>query len=312
MQAVKPVIVLFSAVSMLAATTTVPAAGKTPPVFTGPTAEMVDTSHGLGIPFGGIGTGFSVFGKYGFVDVLFDGRHLNSDRGGDWRVTRAPKAKPTFAWQLSEGDKDIVLQESGLDWLPNAQTVDQVRAYADLPKGHFVFEKAGLDLGLVMTAFSPMAPHDLANSTIPVQVFDLTLENKSAKKRTLKLGIVHRDTLQVRGKKAALESTNGATVFACDGGTADAHGVSITLKLAPGKRQTVRFYVAWYYPAFTSTSSAMRQPYRRYYTRRFKNAEEIIHLAMKSVSRICPRTSPCRRDMFAFFFRSGIMRPPRP
>ena len=61
-----------------------------PQVFSGPTPEMVDVSHGLGIPFGGIGTGFSVFGKYGFVDVYFDGRHLNS---GDWRITRAPDRK---------------------------------------------------------------------------------------------------------------------------------------------------------------------------------------------------------------------------
>jgi hypothetical protein len=50
--------------------------------------------------------------------------------------------------------------------------------------------------------------------------------------------------LQVHGKMAVLESTNGATAFACDGGTADAQGVCVTLKLAPGKRQTVRFYIA--------------------------------------------------------------------
>jgi uncharacterized protein (DUF608 family) len=282
MQAIKPAIVLFSVVSVLVAASIVSAAGKTSPVFTGPTAEMVDTSHGLGIPFGGIGTGCSVFGKYGFVHVLFDGRHLDSDMNGDWRVTRAPKIKPTFAWQLSEGDKTIVLQESGLDWLPTAQTVDQVRAYADLPKGHFVFEKAGWNLGLVMTAFSPMTPHDLANSTLPVQVFDFTVENKSAGARTLQLGLVHRDPLQTHGKMAVLESTNGATAFACDGGTADAQGVSVTLKLAPGKRQTVRFYIAWYYPEFTTTSPVMPQPYRRYYAKRFKNAGAVIDLARKS------------------------------
>lgn len=282
MQLIKPVIVMFWAASLLATTTTVSAAEKTSPAFTGPTDEMVDTSHGLGIPFGGIGTGFSVFGKYGFVDVIFDGRLMDSDPGGDWRVTRAPRAKPTFAFQLSEGDKDIVLQESKLAWLTNAQTVDQVHAYADLPKGHFVFEKAALDLGLVMTAFSPMEPHDLANSTIPVQIFDLTVENKSAKTRTLKLGLVNADPLQAHGKMAVLENDLGSTAFACDGGTADVHGVGMALKLAPGKRQTVRFYIAWYYPKFTTPSPVMRQSYHRYYTKRFQSAEEIIDLAMKS------------------------------
>src|ERR1039458_644612 len=145
-----------------------------PQVFSGPTPEMVDVSHGLGIPFGGIGTGFSVFGKYGFVDVYFDGRHLNS---GDWRITRAPAAKPSFAFQISEGGKSTLLQETSLDWLPNAKPVEKVQAYADLPKGHFVLNKADSKLGLVMTAFSPMLPHDLTNSTIPVQVFDVTVEN---------------------------------------------------------------------------------------------------------------------------------------
>ena len=271
--------VLLPAIFIFATAWHVEALGKGSAVFTGLTAEMVDVSHGPGIPFGGIGTGFSVFGKYGFVDVYFDGRHLNSR---EWRITQAPGVGPAFALQLTEGDKSIVLQETPVAWLTNAQTVDKVRAYADLPKGHFIFEKTGLELGLVMTAFSPMMPHDLASSTIPVQVFDVTVENKGNKTRSFRLSMIHRETLQVRGKKAVLESTNGATAFSCDGGTADAHGVGAPLKLAPGKRQTVRFYIAWNYPAFTPPSPDMREQYRRYYTKRFKNAEQVIDLAIKS------------------------------
>ena len=74
--------------------------------ITVPSPEMVDVTHGPGVPFGGIGTGFSVFGKYGFVDVYFDGRHLN---GGDWHIDRPPKEKPAFAFELTEGDKSLVL-----------------------------------------------------------------------------------------------------------------------------------------------------------------------------------------------------------
>ena len=197
---------------------------------------MVDVSHGLGMPFGGIGTGFSVFGKYGFVDVYFDGRPLN---GRDWRIDQPPTEKPSFAFQLTEGGKSTVLQETPVDWLANAQPVDKVQAYADLPKGHFIFEKAGSDLGLVMTGFSPMVPHDLTNSTIPVQVFDVTVENKANKARAFELSLLHRDALVVRGNKAVLITPNGETAFACDGGAADTHGVSESLKLAPGKRQTI-------------------------------------------------------------------------
>ena len=38
-----------------------------------PTPEMIDVSHGWGVPFGGIGTGYCVFGKYGFLRANFDG-----------------------------------------------------------------------------------------------------------------------------------------------------------------------------------------------------------------------------------------------
>jgi uncharacterized protein (DUF608 family) len=255
------------------------AASGESPVFAAPSPDMVDVSHGPGIPFGGIGTGFSVFGKYGFVDVYFDGRSLNSR---DWRIDRAPKDKPAFAFQLTEGDKSTVLQESAVDWLKDAQPVEKVQAYADLPKGHFVFEKSDANLGLVMTAFSPMVPHDLANSTIPVQVFDVTVENKADKARSLELALLHRDALVVRDTKAVLVTNGGETAFACDGGVPSTHGVSATLKLEPGKRQAVRFYIAWNYPAVKTTSSAARKMYRRYYTRRFQNAEAPIDLAIKS------------------------------
>ncbi len=243
---------------------------------------MVDVSHGPGIPFGGIGTGFSVFGKYGFVDVFFDGRKLDSH---DWQIDRAPKGAPTYAFELSEGDKNIVLQETPVTWLPKAMPVDKVRAYADLPKGHFVFEKKDAYLGMVMTGFSPMVPHDLAESTIPVQVFDITLENKEAKSRSFKLSLLDRDALEVRDGKAVAVSPKGETAFACEDGNATATGVSKSLELAPGERKTIRFYIAWHYPEVKTTSSAATATYKRFYTKRFRNATTIIDLAKQSADK---------------------------
>jgi uncharacterized protein (DUF608 family) len=267
-----------SSLFLVAGCSTQPAANekKEPVAFVAPTPEMVDVSHGPGIPFGGIGTGFSVFGKYGFVDVYFDGRHLDSS---DWRIDRAPKLKPTFAFELTEGGKNTVLQETAVDWLTNAMPVDKVEAYADLPKGHFVFEKADANLGLVMTGFSPMVPHDLTNSTIPVQVFDITVENKADKTRSFKLALLHRDGLEVRDDKAVLVNEKGETAFACDGGVASTNGVTASLKLAPGQMRTIRFYIAWNYPSVKTTSSAARDTYKRYYTKRFKDAGQVIDLA---------------------------------
>lgn len=273
----------FALLSLLLAvscsTRIMPSASNEFKVFIAPTAEMVDVSHGPGVPFGGIGTGFSVFGKYGFIDVYFDGHHLN---GGNWRIDQAPKDKPTFAFELTEGDKNIVLQETSVAWLTNAQPVDKVHAYADLPKGHFVFEKAGSELGLVVSGFSPMVPHDLANSTIPLQVFDVTVENKAERSRFLNLSLLHQEALMVRDGMAVLVNEKGETAFACDGGVAGTNGVSTSLQLAPGKNQTVRFYIAWNYPSLKTTSSAASGTYKRYYTRRFDNATQVIDLAKKS------------------------------
>jgi uncharacterized protein (DUF608 family) len=250
--------------------------------FVAPSPEMVDVSHGPGVPFGGIGTGFSVFGKYGFVDVYFDGRHLN---GNDWRIDVAPEERPTFAFELSEVDKKFVLQETRVDWLAGAQPMDKVRAYADLPKGHFVCEKADANLGLEITAFSPMVPHDLMNSTIPAQIYDVTVQNRGNKTRLFELALLDRDPLIVRDNKAVLIEDKGETAFACDGGAAANSGVSKSFRLGPGKTQNIRFYIAWYYPAVKTTSSAARETYQRYYTRQFHNAEQIIDLAIKSADK---------------------------
>src|ERR1039457_6382060 len=119
---------ILGALSLFFATscTTQPTArsDKNKEVFTAPTPEMVDVSHGPGIPFGGIGTGFSMFGKYGFVDVYFDGRPL---RSSDWRLDRPPQDPPSFAFLLPEGNQSIALQETSVAWQPNAQPVDKVR-----------------------------------------------------------------------------------------------------------------------------------------------------------------------------------------
>jgi hypothetical protein len=62
-------------------------------------ACWVDVSHGLGIPFGGIGTGYLAFGKYGFVKVNFnsnpDPETLAYDGGAPMRHATISVSPPT-------------------------------------------------------------------------------------------------------------------------------------------------------------------------------------------------------------------------
>jgi uncharacterized protein (DUF608 family) len=250
-----------------------------------PTADMVDVTGKLGIPIGGIGSGFSVFGKYGFVEVYFDTQRFNSGQNGDWKVTQAPRRAPDFALQLTEGDTNIVLQETPVAWLTNAAPVDTVHAFAYLPKSYFAFEKTGLDLQINMTAFSPMIPHDLTNSTIPVQIFDITVKNIGTKSRKFSLALVDENMMKVQGKFAVFEDKTGSYAFGSDDGKANSQGVSESLKLGAGKSRTIRFYIGWNYPVVTTASSAMKEKYRHLYAARFSDAMQPIELAKKSADK---------------------------
>src|SRR5215470_1470568 len=100
--------------------------------FAGPTPSMVDVSHGWGIPFGGIGTGYSVFGKYGFVRVNFNNApdHFTYPRDPASRedYTREPATprKADFGFVVREGGSATILSEKPVLWLPTAQPFDKI------------------------------------------------------------------------------------------------------------------------------------------------------------------------------------------
>ena len=246
--------------------------------------DVVDVSHGIGIPFGGIGTGFSVFGKFGFVMDNLDARSVAGyDIMDSTTYTREPADKAAFAFLLQEGEKTIALQENALAWNQKAMPVARVSAYANLPKGYFTFEQPGLDLGLTMTAFSPMVPHDLANSTIPIQIYDLAVENKSAKARTITVQLAQKDPMQVRGNISVVGNNRGEVAFSAREGKSTDQGVGVTLKLKGGESKIARFFIAWYYPTLDNVRVPAGYPAKspkRYYTRDFANAAAVLAKSM--------------------------------
>ncbi|HBP39143.1 MAG TPA: hypothetical protein DD640_10485 [Clostridiales bacterium] len=255
-------------------------------LFWEPTEEMVDVSHGLGIPFGGIGTGYSVFGKFGFVQVNFNStpdaeQTRQYPRGSLWKYDAPASPASDWAFLLSENDRSLLLQERPLVWLPGAVTVDRVRAYAYLPQGHFIFEKPAWQIQLHLAAFSPLIPHDLARSTIPVQVFSLTLRNDSVEKRVFQLKLIHRENLQVAGKTAVWQESDGAVGLACQEGEADGRGAGVSFALAAGEQRTLHFHLAWHYPLFQTPSASSAALYKRYYTAAFPSVSAVLEQAMQ-------------------------------
>jgi len=255
--------------------------------------NWVDVSHSIGIPFGGIGTGYCVFGKYGFIRVNFDStpdkQSFEYPAYGPqkvWDYLAEPEKGPSFGFILTEENREkcLVLQEKPFYWfwkMPG-EPVDRIRSCAYLPKGAFVFEKPDWNLGLSMTAFSPMIPHDLENSTVPVQVYEITLENKSHNPRSFRLQLANRDPLTDCGNKGVYYDAHGQLAFGCDGGTVDENGVGRRFTLQPGETTAVRFFLAWYFPKFRTSSVTMYEVYQRYYTRAFPDALSVIDRAMSA------------------------------
>ncbi|NLX05947.1 MAG: hypothetical protein GXY33_12480 [Phycisphaerae bacterium] len=246
----------------------------------------VEVSHGWGIPFGGIGTGYSVFGQYGYIRQNFDSTpdygsaDYNLNPRHEWDYAGDPHETPDLAFCLTEQDRRYVLQQTPLPWLTSAKPFDRVRAFALLPKGLFLFEQSDLQLEIALTAFSPMIPHDLDNSSIPVQVFDFVLTNRAERPRRIRLDLRHRRRVFPREGHLLYHDPHGQIALACVGGLVDYPTVGREVELQPGESQTVRFVVAWHYPHFKTNSPNAAAIHRRYYTRAFADAAAVIERAV--------------------------------
>jgi uncharacterized protein (DUF608 family) len=175
----------------------------------------------------------------------------------------------------------VALQETPVAWQPAAAPVSRVTAHAFLPKGRFTFVQAGEGLAVEMTGFSPMVPHDLANSTIPVQVSELTLTNTTDRRRQITLRLGHRDPLQAAGDTARFEEPAGQVAFRIPGGHADAMGVAVAVDLKAGETRSVRLFIAWHYPQFNTPSPAATTSYRRFYAGRFPDVSAVLTYAVE-------------------------------
>jgi uncharacterized protein (DUF608 family) len=242
--------------------------------------SIVDVSHGYGIPIGGLGTGYSVFGPRGFHDLTLGGPPA-LDRGHQAPCTPGP-----LSFYLLVDEQCFVLQTSFPSRRPEGlrsflTCMERVTAHAALPKGHFRFEHGRLRLGLTMTAYSPLIAHDLEASTTPVQIFELTLESTVREPLTLELGLWSEEPVRVEGD-AALVSVDGGEIAIgvdVDVGRIDQRGATAYVKLSPSEARTIRFYVAWYVPEFRTPSPVATGTYRRLYTRRFSDASSVLRTA---------------------------------
>jgi uncharacterized protein (DUF608 family) len=244
----------------------------------------VDVSHGLGVPLGGIGTGYSVFGKYGFVKVRFDGdptpEGYRPRVPGSVDYTMEPEAKSSYSFLLSSEGKTYVLQQTPSSWKPEAIPFDSAFAYAFLPKGVVTFDRKEQDLRVTVSMFSPLIAHDLEASTTPVQIYDVTVENLTLEPKQMQLRLQNSVPGAVSGNHAVFTSKKGAIAFGAVNGKADASGVGIDISMAPHDKQTFRFVIGWNYPALRHGKDSTK-PQVRYYTKNFPDASAVVTKGLK-------------------------------
>ncbi|MDD4821744.1 MAG: GH116 family glycosyl hydrolase [Bacteroidales bacterium] len=291
-------------------------------------SSWINVSESLGFPLGGIGTGYSAFGRYGFVRVNFDGRPYDGLDVSQWeynmeyvlrndtsfqnveeqwkkvqksdppleaaalekwkrkyenaarvhQMATAPEGfvQSSYGFTLSEGDQSYLVQTTPANWNKKATPFKNATVMACLPKGLALFTDEKAKLQVSVSAFTPLIPHDLENSTLPVQVYDVTVRNSGKSSRQFTLSLENGIPGTAATDRTVFTFPSGEMVFAADGATASEKDVSVMFSLAPGRSITKRFYISWYFPKIGG--------YKRYYTTAMPNGSAVIDKAMKEAS----------------------------
>ena len=230
--------------------------------------DFVNVSHGIGIPFGGIGTGYALFGKHGFIRNNFNSvpdvpmyKSMNEKAYYDYENNLAYN---TFmAITVTENDEKFVLQEKNCDWI-EGKRADKFESYAYLPFGlhRMSFEKAEFETEILM--FSPMIPHNLRESSIPVLCMELCIKNNMDKDRTFQINFELNSAENLYNECGSVDFK-----FENEG----------KLCISGNGKEKLKLFFSWYYPEFQTPSKSMTDKFMRYYTLQFNNTKEILDYA---------------------------------
>lgn len=231
------------------------------------TENWVNVSHSIGVPFGAIGTGFGVLGKYGFVLPNFDsypcqGKYTNlglEDRY-DYLQLHGKDRNNFVSLIVSIDGAEYYFQK---DAFQEVDTADQFDSYEFLPfsKHIAVYEKQDVVVG--MLAYTPLIPHEFAESTTPAFCMEIEVENTGDKNTVCGLHFLLPESCDTKQMCAIFE--NGSKEW--------------EMEIEAHKKQKVKAFFAWYYPEFDTPSPVLKDHFVRYYTQRFQNAEEVAAYA---------------------------------
>lgn len=236
------------------------------------TNDWVNVSHGVGVPFGAIGTGYGMLGKYGFVMPNFDsfpcqGKYspLSLLKNYDYLELHEDDCKNFLELSIQTGGKKYYFQQKLLGQ-SDGIAADSVTSYEFLPfsQHEALFGEAGFSVQVL--TWTPLIPHDLMESTTPALCMTVRVINQTAAEAEYKLQL--RIPEETQAMAAVFENE-------CE---------EFTVKLAANSSTEVNAFFGWYYPDFTTPSPMLTDHFRRYYTLRFKNAQSVLKYAMEKAA----------------------------
>lgn len=234
------------------------------------TNEWINVSHSIGAPFGGMGTGYGVLGKYGFVLPNFNsipcvGRY---DRycdlpNYDYLDLHGNDRKNFLRLHIKNGEREYAFQSEVLD--DATIPADTFTSYSFLPFTEHVAEYNEANFRVGMLTYSPLIAYDISESSIPALCMEICVTNQSDRDMDLELSFMLSEQCAGSGMKVGF--ADGSTVC--------------KVQLRPGERTEVVVILAWYYPEFQTPSAVMTEVYHRYYTLRFDGVEAVWQYALE-------------------------------
>ena len=235
------------------------------------TENWVSISHGVGAPFGTIGSGYGMIGRYGFVMPNFDSYPCQGKYDPftilehyDYLELHGKDRFNFLELSITVDGKKYYFQQELLGQT-DGMAADSVTSHALLPFSHHVatFGEAGFHVELLL--WTPLIPHELQISTTPAACMQIRVHNHRAVPVDYTLAFALREDTPAQ----AVSFENG-TRHAC-------------VTVEPGAAGQVSAAYAWYYPHFVSPSKMLPDDFTRYYTLQFDCAEAAMRYALANM-----------------------------
>ena len=147
------------------------------------TENWVSISHGVGAPFGTIGSGYGMIGRYGFVMPNFDSYPCQGKyepftilEHYDYLELHGKDRFNFLELSVTVDGKKYYFQQELLGQT-DGMAADSVTSHALLPFSHHLatFGAAGFDVELLL--WTPLIPHELEISTTPAACMQIRVHN---------------------------------------------------------------------------------------------------------------------------------------